>query len=790
MVAAMTMTAVHAETLYLTKSDTSSNKGETSFNKWNIADSGTEAPKSSNDYVVDGGFTMRFPNGGASNGGFSWPGNSLRIGTAGGKKGTVVFTRTNNNNTWLTTTYMFNYAGLILEKGIIQPWTRNTTNTITGTITVTAPENEPFDVQLGAQSQHSNSVLRIGGTLKGASGTALRVYSNTPDSGAAFHFAPTTPNAFAGKIIVGNSKNAIVCAADNNKMMVGGFVITKGASLAPPQNDKKWTVGSLELQGGSFIPPNSGTKWTVGDLRLGEDSTLLTKVAVANTSTITITNSLTTTYPVNLTTPDERTSTASTSASMVWPVLTLPTDKGDLGDNVGDFVLATQSTLFPDSLPAVYLSVSTNGTLASLNLVQRQIVRLNESNALTKWATTGYQTAVTNAAMWSDNAVPHSDADYVVDTSGRSLCFPPRELLDDGKTYEFPGSSLTLGAGNVNLYSGAATTRIPILRMTDDARYWPACHVSSETVTLEGDAIHLLATGNGQSYFRIYGNRLYVVNAPLAGAGRLTVFNNSSSGSPAGTIVFRGDNSGFTGRIRLSGAARNDVYTTNTLLVEDGTQLGGALDSFADDALELCYGSTIAATNDAVFATTNRGLYVNGSGKVDVAADALFTLGCDITYSDGATFAKTGAGTLALAGNPRLDGATPKLDVQNGCIKAMSTNALNGVAVTFADGAYLLVDPVATGDVAAFGAVDLSATPFGGALPVAFDLPALAGNQRYRYSGVAVCTVADAAKAAALTLEAKKIQRHSVSFSTRANADGTVTVVADINAKGLVLVIR
>ena len=40
------------------------------------------------------------------------------------------------------------------------------------------------------------------------------------------------------------------------------------------------------------------------------------------------------------------------------------------------------------------------------------------------------------------------------------------------------------------------------------------------------------------------------------------------------------------------------------------------------------------------------------------------------------------------------------------------------------------------------------------------------------------------------TLKAKKIQRHSVSFSTRANADGTVTVVADINAKGFALVVR
>ena len=92
--------------------------------------------------------------------------------------------------------------------------------------------------------------------------------------------------------------------------------------------------------------------------------------------------------------------------------------------------------------------------------------------------------------------------------------------------------------------------------------------------------------------------------------------------------------------------------------------------------------------------------------------------------------------------------------------------------------------------MATFGAVDLSATPFGGTLPVAFALPALGTGETYDYSGVAVCTVADTATAEGLTLDAKKIRGHSVKFSIRTNADGTATVLANVKARGLTVKIQ
>ena len=91
--------------------------------------------------------------------------------------------------------------------------------------------------------------------------------------------------------------------------------------------------------------------------------------------------------------------------------------------------------------------------------------------------------------------------------------------------------------------------------------------------------------------------------------------------------------------------------------------------------------------------------------------------------------------------------------------------------------------------IAADGAVDLSANPFGGALPVAFDFPGGAPEDEPT-AMVAVATVADAAKAQSLDLSARKILGYSVKFPTRANADGTVTILAKFFKPAFIMVVR
>ena len=134
-----------------------------------------------------------------------------------------------------------------------------------------------------------------------------------------------------------------------------------------------------------------------------------------------------------------------------------------------------------------------------------------------------------------------------------------------------------------------------------------------------------------------------------------------------------------------------------------------------------------------------------------------------------------------------VSGATATLAVEDGCLRVGSKNALSGVSVTFADGAALLVDHAATGDAKTLGAVDLSDEPFGGKLPVAFVLPA---EGKPNYSNLAVCTVKDAATADALKVAPVPVKGCNITFTTRPNDDGTVTVLASVKAAGLMIVIR
>ena len=220
----------------------------------------------------------------------------------------------------------------------------------------------------------------------------------------------------------------------------------------------------------------------------------------------------------------------------------------------------------------------------------------------------------------------------------------------------------------------------------------------------------------------------------------------------------------------------------------DARNLGGPLDAFRADALELADYSVLEARNDVDFNVANRGVKVTGNAGFAAPENVTLAISNDITWSG--TAHKTGAGTLALGGASRIEaGATAVLSIEQGFLQVRSTNAVNGVSVSFEDGAYLLVDPAATGDIAVYGAVDLSATPFDGALPVAFDFPGGAPVDE-QTATIAVATVADAAKAQSLDLSARKMRGYSVKFSTSANTDGTVTILARCFKPAFIMVVR
>ena len=787
--AVMAMTVVHATAfgaeLHLTASDNSSSYGNTSFNIWNKNGGGTEAPTSANDYVVDGGFTMRFPNGSYPSGGWVWPGKSLRIGTVGGSLGILVITRTANS------THTFNNGGLILAKGRIQPWVGNYTQTFTGTITVTAPESAPFDVMLNDTASHTNQTFAIGGTLKGAAGTALRVYSNTAYP-AKFNLT-TTPTAFAGTVIVGNgdATKQVTCSTDYNKEMPGGFLITTGSTLTALQNDKHWYIGFLELQSGaSFLPPNSGTKWKIGDLTLDGESTLGFQISDANISTLTITNSLSVASGATLKfsgAPGE-----SDTASRSWVVMTLPQDKGTIP--LENFTLSGLPA-YPSALPRYTLATNAVDGVWQLLLTKTAhgYLAVNDDTGGYS-AAAEVSSACTNAASWASGAAPCPGIDYAaVKDKGGLSSWPVVRTPYQSEPWVFAGDSLTLGTGGLLLPCAKDVTFSQLVLSAN----------STYIMSLPGSGTHLRGAvqtvGGSDAYpqkIQAYMRGLNAMDAEISGNGTIWVIGRNSSGNPYGDVEFTALNTNFTGKVKLCAVGPTESSTKNPpsaadyeherVFVTDARNLGGPLDAFRTDALELADYSVLEARNDVDMNVANRGITVTGNAGFAVPTTVTLSISNDITWNG--TARKTGAGTLAIGGDPRIaSGSTAALAVEKGYVKVLSTNALNCVSTTFANGAYLLVDPAATGDVATFGAVDLSATPFGGTLPVAFALPALGDNETYDYSNVAVCTVADATTAEGLTLSAKKIRGHSVKFTIRTNADGTTTVLAAVKASGFVI---
>ena len=149
--------------------------------------------------------------------------------------------------------------------------------------------------------------------------------------------------------------------------------------------------------------------------------------------------------------------------------------------------------------------------------------------------------------------------------------------------------------------------------------------------------IHLRASSdNYPQRFQIYMRGLNTIEAEIDGTGTMFITGRSGSGNPYGDIEFTALNTNFTGRIKVLAEVSNVTASTNDyaherLFVSDALNLGGPLESFKSDALELADYSVLEARGDVTLDVANRG----------------------VTVTDNAGFAVPEGNTLAIA-NPRL----------------------------------------------------------------------------------------------------------------------------------------
>ena len=230
---------------------------------------------------------------------------------------------------------------------------------------------------------------------------------------------------------------------------------------------------------------------------------------------------------------------------------------------------------------------------------------------------------------------------------------------------------------------------------------------SSGFQTLQGGVVWLRdttweqpATFSGSS-----GQQTHLVSA-LKGGGSLRF----SSGNLNTRTKITGNNSDFTGQIRLGSTVKTGSVSANTVLEFDAPEnLGGARASFDSRSLYIERGSVLAPVNPMVLEANNRGIFVDTEGKI-VVTNGTFGIQRPIRMTG--SLRKEGVGVLALGGELTFgtdgtdapDGANNILNVAAGAIEPLTTNGFARLSISFAAGTRLIVDAAsADSDVRTFG---------------------------------------------------------------------------------------
>lgn len=445
-----------------------------------------------------------------------------------------------------------------------------------------------------------------------------------------------------------------------------------------------------------------------------------------------------------------------------------------------------------------------------------------------------------NEFCWTDHQAPHDGADYYL-TAGATP--PGTGKATDGFT--FAGDSLIIkgtakGVGFVNANGNTSTTAFwdfKDLRIIGDANtyVWFRTYngnqpsrsfggTSLSTWELRGKVT--IAEGTSLHHSP-YNSRMHYVTGEHFGSGSIELSSyqgTAAVGGNTGRIMLNALNTNYTGRIyfnhpyyekkeKESGVVQYTIPDETVhvwLYMNDGRNLGGPIPAFSYNALSVNdWGRLVALdekSNDLVLDQANRGIWVGWVGQFDVPkATTTLTIRNPITLSG--NLYKRGAGTLALASplrfaeNNNVDEiGTPRANsnlvtVTEGSVKVTHPNALNGAAVTFAEGTKLII-PVsadATTELARFGAINtkgnggFGSTATDSKIPVAFELPV----EQPLTMTAAICTVKSESALSPNSFTITRPRGYSVTVeAVTDDAAQTKTFKATFERKGVILHIK
>lgn len=216
-------------------------------------------------------------------------------------------------------------------------------------------------------------------------------------------------------------------------------------------------------------------------------------------------------------------------------------------------------------------------------------------------------TSFTNGLHWSDGLPPHGDADYYVISNALVFRTP-----EGAGNYVFAGRTLTLSNSFINV-KGTGTVTVNDMRL-----YAGRIANGIGASTLAGTNT-VFAAPSAPCRYSGSSSRVTSLTGVFLGSGDLS-FDRTETESGAFYCELRGDNSAFTGGMRVVGPdiELRAVHTNG---------LGGILGSFRADALKLC-------TSGALYVASSMTLQGNRG----------------VTLATGGVFRVTGANVLTLAG--------------------------------------------------------------------------------------------------------------------------------------------
>lgn len=366
-----------------------------------------------------------------------------------------------------------------------------------------------------------------------------------------------------------------------------------------------------------------------------------------------------------------------------------------------DFVV---QELESGSLPKYEVEVTTEDGVQTVALVRRQVVLISDAVA------TGSGWYLYRPELWEDGLEPTADKDYMAQRSAAGSLRTSAGYDD----YTFTGGSLTLKENQELAHKNVAFTANLVLNANSLVNaagnangIYPQRLCGTLTIASSADATNDTQVSGNPAKLMASTTQTLLVDSEILGTGDLRLapyYYRNYEGTNSTTITLTGDNSRFTGRLKVSsdfGTFIDDPVSCVVAFTRPEA-LGGPIPQFRSEGIRLDMKAYLQPLASMTYETPNR--FVRNA-----STDAGFLIGEGIDFTFKGTLAytgvmhKRGAGTLLLGGSTIVGtpswnawndqpGKRAVWSVEEGAIKPISLDTFKQLKLVFGEAGMLAID--------------------------------------------------------------------------------------------------